>query len=314
MSDTRKVIYAEPTGGLCNRMGALHYAYQFAKEFDCRLVVLWKDNFEAACRFEDVFEPLDTHVEIRNIRYFKRTPKELLQRGRIISFAVRAVWHGILSLYMGHYRKREIELVYESDGFSRKEAHRRNTERLGEFAASPQKWCCLCSYQCADLDHDYSALKFHPEYEERTREVYEVRLGKFESKTAYQEFVRANVVGVHIRRGDHSYAIQNNPLEGFAGKMENELIQNPQIYFFLASDGEDAIAYMRGRFGDRIIYNEGARLTRRSKTGMDNAIVELLALSKTGRIIGSFGSTFSDMASYIGKNELIYSNSNTVNV
>lgn len=41
---SQKVIYSEPTGGLCNRMGALNYAYLFAKEYNCRLVILWKDN------------------------------------------------------------------------------------------------------------------------------------------------------------------------------------------------------------------------------------------------------------------------------
>lgn len=304
----RKTIYSEPTGGLCNRMGALNYAYLFAKEYDCKLVVLWKDNFEAACRFEDVFTDFDKTVKIRNITFFKKTPKELLKSGRVISFVLRAVWHGILSLYFKYFWSREIELEYESDSLTRQEADAANHARMKEWVDSGSQWCCLSSYQCADMSHDYSALKFRPEFEAQVRRVYEKKIGKFSSDEEYAEFCRKNIVGVHVRRGDHDYAIKNNPLENFASKMSKELENAPDTLFYLASDGADVITYMQEKFGERIIFNEGAELSRKSKNGMENAITDLLALSKSRMIIGSFGSTFSDMASYIGKNKLVYSN------
>lgn len=297
----KKIIYSEPTGGLCNRMGALNYAYLFAKKYDCKLVVLWKDNFEAACKFEDVFEKIDGDIEIRNITYFKKTPRELLNSGRIVSFLIRGIWHSILDMYFKYFLKREIELIYEDATHTRKEAHELNEMTMKEWFESDSKWCTLSSYQCADLEHDYSILKFHRDFETAVDKLYKAYF-----KDAL--FEKENVVGVHVRRGDHDYAIKNNPLENFKAKMELELQSNPKTVFYLASDGADVIEYMNKEFPGKIIYNKGAALTRKSKSGMENAIIDLLALSKTRSIIGSFGSTFSDMASYIGKNKLVYSN------
>jgi hypothetical protein len=90
--------------------------------------------------------------------------------------------------------------------------------------------------------------------------------------------------------------------------MGKALLDNPDTLFYLASDGQDVIDRMREEFPGKIMVNSGASLTRKSKAGMDGAVIDLLALSRTGRIIGSFGSTFSDMASYIGRIGLEYSN------
>lgn len=305
----RKVIYSEPTGGLCNRMGALNYAYLFAKEYNCKLVVLWKDNFEAACHFEDVFTGFDKDVKIRNLTYFKKTPKELLKSGRLISLAARGIWHAMLDIYFKYRLRNEIELVYEDEGLTRSKADETNHEMINEFIQSDKKWCMISSYQCADIAHDYSALKFHSRFEEAVRAMYERSFGTFATKEQYESYIKCNVIGVHIRRGDHKYAIANNPIEKFIQKMKEALSDNPDMHFYLASDGEDVIELMRAEFPGRVIINEGAELSRKSKLGMENAIIDLLALSKSGRIIGSFGSTFSDMASYIGGIELEYANS-----
>lgn len=310
MADNKKykVIYSEPTGGLCNRMGALNYAYLFAKEYGCKLVVLWKDNFEAACRFQDVFTDFDKDVKIRNLTYFKKTPKELLKSGRIISFAVRGIWHSMLDMYFKYRLKNEIDLVYEDDMTTRMEADKRNHRMIQDFIQSDRKWCMISSYQCADIAHDYSALKFDPRFEKEVRNIYEKAFGRFATQEQYEAYIKCSVTGVHIRRGDHKYAIANNPLENFIQKMRKELAGNPDMRFYLASDGEDVIERMKVEFPGRIIINEGAELSRKSKSGMENAIIDLLALSQTGKIIGSFGSTFSDMASYIGGAKLEYSN------
>lgn len=305
----RKVIYSEPAGGLCNRMGALNYAYLFAKEYNCKLVVLWKDNFEAACHFEDVFAGFDKDVKICNLTYFKKTPKELFKSGRIISLAVRGIWHLLLDMYFKYRLKNEIELVYEDETRTRAEADWQNHKMMEQFAESDKKWCMLSSYQCADIAHDYSALQFHARFGQAVRSIYENKFGSFATYEEYEAYIKCNVIGVHVRRGDHKYAIANNPLEKFIQKMRAAAAENPNAYFYLASDGEDVIEVMKSEFPDRVIINEGAELSRKSKLGMENAIIDLLALSKSGKIIGSFGSTFSDMASYIGGIGLEYSNS-----
>lgn len=307
---SQKVIYSEPTGGLCNRMGALNYAYLFAKEYNCRLVILWKDNFEAACHYEDIFKPFeDDNVKVVNLDYYKETPKELLKSGRIFSLAARGIKHCAFNLYFRYRRSNETELTYETDGVSRVEADAVNHNLIEKFINSDKRWCLISSYQCADLAHDYSALQFQDRFEDAVRELYEKQFGAFATEEEYKSYIRCNVIGVHVRRGDHKYAIANNPLDMFVGKMQKRIDANPEVKFYLASDGTDVIEYMQKHFPGRVIINEGAELSRKSKSGMENAIIDLLALSKTGGIIGSFGSTFSDMASYIGRTDLEYSNS-----
>lgn len=303
----KKVVYSEPTGGLCNRMGALNYAYLFAKKYDCKLVVLWKDNFEAACRFEEMFPDFDKDVKIINMVYYKKTPKELLKSGKIISFILRAIKHGAFDLYLKYRYTKELQFKYESEGLSRSEADAVNNQIFKEWYESNRKWCTISSYQCADLSHDYSVLRFARRYETAVCNMFSKQLGGFENDDDCLQYVKNNVVGVHVRRGDHKYAIEKNPLDGFIDKMKKVLEQNPDFKFYLASDGEDVIKIMRDMFPGKILINEGAELSRKSKAGMDNAVIDLLALSKTSQIIGSFGSTFSDMASYIGGNRLEYS-------
>lgn len=318
-----RTIYSEPTGGLCNRMGALNYAWLFAREYGCDLVVLWKNNFEAACDLEDVFPDFakraHVNVTVRNLDYYKETPKELMKSGRVWAALARCVRHAAYSLYFKYRYGRELKFKYETDGLDRGDANAFNHKVFEGWLASGRKWCTISSYQCADLTHDYSVLEFAHGYQAAVDELLARELGKcgvYFAENYVQggtgdnmgAYLRKNVVGVHVRRGDHQFATEQNPLEGFVSKMGKVLSDNPDTLFYLASDGQDVIDRMREEFPGKIMVNSGASLTRKSKAGMDGAVIDLLALSRTGRIIGSFGSTFSDMASYIGRIGLEYSN------
>lgn len=60
---------------------------------------------------------------------------------------------------------------------------------------------------------------------------------------------------------------------------------------------------LKKRFGESIItYN--AELSRASENGMKDALIELLVLSKTKKIFGSWWSSYSEMAAKIGNIDL----------
>lgn len=105
--------------------------------------------------------------------------------------------------------------------------------------------------------------------------------------------------GIHIRRTDNPISIQSSPTELF----ENEIIRiigsDNNAKFFLASDSEEEKKYFLTRFGDRII-TSFFDTSRQSTEGIRNAVIDLYALSRTKMILGSYWSSFSDIAAAIG--------------
>jgi len=112
------------------------------------------------------------------------------------------------------------------------------------------------------------------------------------------------VIGVHIRRNDHKKAIQNNPTSWFIKLMKEEIEKDDSVVFFLATDSPEEEQDMKKLFGDRII-TFAKKLDRNNPEAIQDALVDLLCLSKTRKIIGSFYSSFSDIAADIGYIEFV---------
>lgn len=108
------------------------------------------------------------------------------------------------------------------------------------------------------------------------------------------------LVGLHIRRGDNANASSFSPLELFVQAMESELRQNPESKFFLASDSPSTESELTERFGPGRILWRPKVLDRGAESGIVDAWIDLLLLSRCSKIYGSFYSSFSDIASRIG--------------
>lgn len=103
-------------------------------------------------------------------------------------------------------------------------------------------------------------------------------------------------VGVHIRRTDHTWAIENSKSDDFAQAIEQELKIQPDTKFYLATDDAKEEETLRNRFQDAIITNQNKTLERDSIAGMHDALIDLYCLSKTDKIFGSYYSSFTDIA------------------
>lgn len=113
------------------------------------------------------------------------------------------------------------------------------------------------------------------------------------------------VVGVHIRRTDNAESIRLSPSSAFVREMKRAVDDDGIEAFFVASDSDEEKRMLRKEFGDnRIITNEHVA-SRSDENGLKDAVVDLLMLSRTNKIIGSGWSSFSEVASYIGKIELV---------
>lgn len=107
---------------------------------------------------------------------------------------------------------------------------------------------------------------------------------------------QGNAVGVHIRRTDNGPAMAKSTTEAFVRAMERELADNPETKFYLATDDFKEEENLRKHFGDIIISNENRDLSRDSISGIKDAMLDLYGLASTRKIIGSYFSSFTDIA------------------
>ena len=113
------------------------------------------------------------------------------------------------------------------------------------------------------------------------------------------------VIGVHIRRTDHLEAIRHTSVSRYEEVMAEEIEARPEVRFFLATDDPDIKQRMLDRFGEDRIITARTALRRDSKEGMEGAVLDLFALSRTDKIIGSYYSSYSEIAAELGGIELV---------
>lgn len=119
-----------------------------------------------------------------------------------------------------------------------------------------------------------------------------------------QYFKNNDVIGIHIRRNDYfSYLRQDPkevaPTELFIRKMMHILKVNPKARFFLATDDKDEEQIIKSRLQGAVIVHEKNAVSRLTKNGMQDALVDWLLLSSTSKIIGSYRSSFNEEASIV---------------
>lgn len=141
-------------------------------------------------------------------------------------------------------------------------------------------------YRGARFEHWLHALKPHTKYLERITKLF----GE----------LAAPPVGVHIRRTDHWKSIKESPTEAFVCAMDE---YPPGTVFFLASDSYEERIVLRQKYPGRILIGAGI-LSRRDTVGATEGFVDFLGLSMCSEILGSSGSSFSEMAAAFGARAL----------
>ena len=104
------------------------------------------------------------------------------------------------------------------------------------------------------------------------------------------------IVGVHIRRGDHKKSIEESPSELFWEIMRS---YDESVMFYLATDSIEERNEATRQFPNRIMVGS-AILERNDQHGAMNAMIDFVCLSSCSEIIGSYYSSFSEMAAMYG--------------
>lgn len=100
-------------------------------------------------------------------------------------------------------------------------------------------------------------------------------------------------IGIHIRQTDHYISIRNSPVELFYNQIEKILKSNANTVFYLATDSQEVENKLILLFGNNVIRQENKPFERNSQKGVEHALIDLYALSKTKKILGSYWCSFS---------------------
>ncbi len=118
-------------------------------------------------------------------------------------------------------------------------------------------------------------------------------------------------VGVHIRRTDNAVSMGKSTTKQFVALMKAELLAQPETCFFLATDDMEEERRLREIFPGKILSNETRTLERDSLTGMHDALLDLFCLAATKKLIGSYWSSFTDIAADMGGIEKVIAGEDT---
>jgi hypothetical protein len=120
-------------------------------------------------------------------------------------------------------------------------------------------------------------------------------------RRAVDAFAKANgvdrdTVGIHIRR-NHPYT-RRVPLESFLAVIERAL--RGKRNGLLSTDSAEVEDLLRDRFKDRVVFYPKHDRFRGVRSAVEDAIVDLFLLARVGHLVGSPGSSFSDLAWWLG--------------
>jgi len=256
-----------PEGGLCNRIYAVTSAVAFAKKHNIRLNVIWFKDRGMGAGFYDLFtlSSLVENIDIRDASFWD-----------FFKYAKPIKSNFFLPKL---YQKWNFEAVY----FWYKE----QVSVEDRYISHPD----------AHSFYLFHCQKFYGnnEFLNMLMPVSSIRKRIDEQMNLLSPYT----IGVHIRRTDLSSSTESqSPVSAFIEKMKQEIAVNPETDFYVASDSPEEKKKLTDIFGKQIITVEN-NLKRNTKEGIIDALVELHTLASTKKILGSFGSSYSTLASEI---------------
>jgi len=262
-------------GGLGNRMRVAAAAYAMARTTGLPFRVLWTSQWGMRCRFDELFKEggAVSSFILRDASGFER-----------FLFA-RPTWKNLyLPRLLQRLCFRRIILApkvwyLNKEGFDYESWFRQGGTLMTAYRD-------FCPWTVDDLRR-----LFIPN--DMVQRLIDERCKDFTDCT----------IGIHIRRTDHQQAIDESPLELFTEAIDKEIANaqdaTQRTMIYLATDDEATKVALRQRYGNRVI-TAPTEATRDSTDGIRDALVELYALSRTKKIYGSAGSTFSPIAACLG--------------
>lgn len=271
-------LLVRPQAGLCNRLRVLAASAILARESGLRLLLHWVQGDGCWCRFDDLFEP---NENIKIVTPKKRSPLPP-RLGTEFEWLVRQFpkkWHA-------EYLSRRYHISRPYRLFTRTDV-----EALD---------CCLpTSTDYRSIIIFRNVMPFSPGHWSKTR--YQEAISSFNRSLIPIPAIRAKLfdlppetIGVHIRRGDHHISAAVSTIPHFVAAIAEVLKTRPQAKLFVASDEQVAISQIEAAFPGRVLTRGTVCRERLSVSGVQDALADLLQLSRCSELLGSAYSSFSE--------------------
>ena len=265
----------EAIGGLGNRMRALDSAIGFCKKYDKELYLVWPLFKGLNCSFDNLFEKPDIVQSLSSpseYSTFKIIRNLKVARRKIARNFYFFTYDKVIN------KKQVYALIEQEYDFHN-----------------------LASFETIRLQSDQKFFQAETPYKDFKP------VPKLAKKIANlrKELSTSNAIGIHIRRTDHVWAIKHSPTKKFIKLMGEEVDRDPTTKFFLATDSPEEERILSEKFGDKIVTYRKSSLNRESLEGIQEALVDMYMLASTKKIIGSFDSSFSEVAAELGQIPLI---------
>jgi len=159
-----------------------------------------------------------------------------------------------------------------------------------------------CYYKENDIIKEINTWEFPDISKEQILEYLNSLIIKKEIMEKVNEFDLKNAVGIHCRRNEFRLNNEKNKStnELFFKKMDKIIAKNKDVHFFLATDSKKTEEEFYDKYVWRIITYPKLNLDRERSDTIIEAMIELILLSKCNTILGSYLSTYSEMAYWLG--------------
>lgn len=256
-----------PKAGLGNRMRGIASAYRLAKSINEQLNILWIDNHECNCSIYELFD-LPKEIGIKHIPWI---PVPLSARMHL--------QNGIRK----YYQSRNEIVLLDEDLWDMEATFIRGLKGHRVYIESAAGWDC-------EEENSFDIFR-----------ISERIITNVDSYIQKNGLMHGQMVGVHIRRTDMDGAKEKSPREAFESVIEREIQNNSSVQIYLASDDKSEKEYFVNRFGKNRIFTQNKNMNREKPEGIEFALMEVVLLSRCDRIYGTKGSSFSNLASALGK-------------
>ncbi|NEP20419.1 MAG: hypothetical protein F6J97_26655 [Leptolyngbya sp. SIO4C1] len=256
------MIIFKPILGLCNRLRSLDAAIALATKQRRQLYVIWELNIHCNCKFSELF----------------LVPKEIT--------AIVEVKPGFTSKALRKIERQARSHFSESYfDAGHLDTLKREKGSTNIDKALDQVWTYLSSH---DRFFEWSSMKAFSWIQ--PRQAISDRVDQYRVKDR---------IGVHIRRTDNAKSIQYSPTQKFIEYMNQEVNHDKNACFFLATDDPTLERHLRTVFPNRIAVHPKKSLDRQQPQAVWDAAIDLYCLAHCRKLIGSYWSSFSEVASQI---------------
>ena len=270
--DSEKYIICINRRGLGNRLKGLISVSRLSEKLGRKLMLYWPNNQYCGCDFDDLFENSFPKIGEEAFKKIKEEGNYKLYK-EVLENADDTEKYLLFKTWKFVFLPDEIP-----ENFAR------------VFPSKKGK----------NIDFEYERI---PEEIRQKLLIYVNRL-KPKTQMIVDDFTEKhnlkNCIGIHIRKGDYRFTAERRDKVSSEEKFIKRMNEMPKDKFFLCTDSEKTEDKFKKIFGGRIIACPKGNRKRSKAMAIREALVDLLLLSKTKHILGSYLSTFTELAWWFG--------------